>query len=184
MKTLVSVVLLAVCLSIVSDHVFAGEYRKITIDFPEVHGSSYGTDLNQNGEIVGRYYSSNGLEAFYWSKESGCIDIGTVFPNNVTDFLAINNHSQVAILSNGRLAIWSKTTGAVDYGYIGLGSTIGAMNDYGAVVGSYLTDSTRSLFRPFLWTQQKGMQFLELLPDVTSAMAYDINNIGQAIWLW
>jgi hypothetical protein len=103
-----------------------GADGSVTQVAPPGASGSEGRYVNDRAEVCGRYESglpSGGSRAFYWSRETGPIDIGASFPYE-SDADGINNLGHVVgwylpvenEWSTLRGYFWSRETGAVDLG--------------------------------------------------------------------
>lgn len=141
--------------------------------------------INNAGQIVGRY-ALNSAHSALWGPSTGVQEIGD-FPGgrDLSAARAINSSGQVVGVSgstNGdRAFLWSADGGMRDLGDLARDidySAANGMNDQGQVVGfSTGTDG----YGAFLWDATNGMRALHPPEGSTTAYAYDINNVGQAV---
>ena len=160
-------------------------------DLPGGPFASYGTGINNAGDVVGYSQSGNGQEAFLWTEAGGMQGLGDL-PGGIFYSIAyaINNVGQVVGSSsgaNGREAfLWDAATGMRGLGDLpggGFSSFAYDINDDGSVVGE-----SRGLngTNAFLWTPATGMLSLtDLVADMNGfadlTIGFGINNAGQ-IW--
>jgi len=147
---------------------------------------SFGTSINNRGQIVGYSYFFNGnTEAALATSWIGTTPtaLGSL-GGNVSGASAINNSGQIAGLSqlpNGdfRAVIWNRTTTPTNLGTLGGNSSAAyGINNRGQVVGfAALADGTN---RAVIWTGTTPT-VLGMLPGATSAGASSINNRGQVV---
>ena len=162
-------------------------------------------DINNRGEIVGRYGSGSGIplptagvpfgRAFYWSEATGRIDIGFE-PVGNSQAVAINELGQVVGTSE-RLEyveiepgnfqyqyiphpfIWDKENGIRDLGTLGgYGGFATAINNLEQVVG--YADLASGYNRAFVWDDMNGIRELETPPGADSRAAA-INDLGHVV---
>jgi probable HAF family extracellular repeat protein len=163
-------------------------------------------DINDLGQIVGRYGSGDGVplpgpgvpygRAFIWDATSGLRDIGLDVVGN-GEAVAINNRGQVVgtseifeiVIINGvpqgnfnpHPFIWDPNTGIRDLGNLGgYGGFASAINLGGQVIGR--GDTVEGYERAFLWDETRGMQPLGSPPSFgVGSRAAAINDLGQLI---
>ena len=144
--------------------------------------------INDAGHVVG----AQGARAVLWTPAGGVQDLGTLGgPTSVA--YAINAADQVVGASTTATGaqhafLWTPGHGMQDLGTLpgGVASKAYGINDKGQVVGQSLHPPIPPRQEPvshaFLWTPGVGMQDLGTLsPDLTSSIAYDINNAGQVV---
>ncbi|MHA2292397.1 MAG: NosD domain-containing protein [Candidatus Hodarchaeales archaeon] len=165
-------------------------------------------NMNNKGEIIGTSTTSYGAEhAFYWSRETGMIDLDSSYKfhdiqtssqavdiNNKTQIVGWYNRSQVAFneISNSfyydyypRAFLWVEDNDGemVDLGTLGGSESSAsalAINNLAQIVG-WSTDR-RGRKRAFLWTKESGMISLDSSQlSYSSSAATSINNLGQVI---
>jgi probable HAF family extracellular repeat protein len=156
--------------------------------------------MNERGQVIGfSYTSSIGnpnnncsipvpntpiTDPFFWDKDTGMIDIGTL--GGTCGFPAlINNRGQV--VGNSNLAgdqvnhafLWDRATGIVDLGTLGgTYSEAEAINDAGVVVGGSQTASD-TFDHAFLWDGK--MHDLGVVPGTNCSYPFWINASGQIV---
>jgi len=130
--------------------------------------------MNDNGQIVGiSEVPNSNYHAFFWSKETEMIDLGTYI-----DFWDINNLGQAVGQSGGaRAVLWTYQEGMKYLGTLG-GSfnSAYAINNSGEVVGS--AELLDGGIRGFRWTEEGGMEDLGTLGSNFS-IAFAINEVGH-----
>jgi len=127
---------------------------------------SEATGLNNSSTVVGNSYYGSTSHAFVWTEAGAMQDLGNL-GGTIAYATAINNSGQVAgysSLSDGaqHAFMWSDTTGMRDLGTLGGPYSYACgVNNTGEVVGySTLSDGrTSHLFR---WTEQTGMQDVQI----------------------
>lgn len=161
-------------------------------------------DINNHGEIVGRYGSGSDIplpgpgvpygRALYWSESTGRIDIGFESGGN-SQAVAINDLGQVIGTSerleivniNGdiqpqfipRPYIWDASSGIRDLGTLGgLGGFATGINESGQVTG--YTELANGTTRGFIWDAANGIRELPTSPN-SSSVATAINDFGQVL---
>lgn len=153
-------------------------------------------DINNGGEIVGRYGSGSviplptsgvpGGRAFYWSATTGRVDIG-LEPFGNSQAVAINDSGQVAGTSEKPSSsfevphafIWDADNGIRELGSLGGQFTFAnAMNNLGQVVG--YGDLANGNERAFIWDEQYGMRELPTL-NGGETRAIGVNDSGDVL---
>jgi probable HAF family extracellular repeat protein len=137
-------------------------------------GYSYAYDINDNGIVVGRFYSTVDYPAF-WQK-----GVMTQIGTSSGQAHAINNLNQVVGVYVEHAFLWDEGS-ITNLGTLGADiSEPWAINDTGQVVGKlYYQDE-----HAFLWQDGKMYDLNELVDtssDYILTSAYDINNKGQIV---
>ncbi|MGA2797213.1 MAG: PEP-CTERM sorting domain-containing protein [Thermoguttaceae bacterium] len=167
----------------------APQYRLITIgNLPGADGSGV-ADINDNGQVVGSSFSSDGnySHAFIYDPTTGLNDLGVV-PGDASSYAyGVNNRGDVvgeSFLPGGgsRAFIYSSTSGMTSLG--GLpgwsNSTAYSINDLGTVVGKSYSQN-QNLSRGFIYKPGAGIYDPGILPgEVTEAQ--DVNNSDTIVW--
>lgn len=170
----------------------------------EEHVGASLTDINNVGEVVGRYGSGSGTlpgelgvpygRAFYWSEATGRINIGFELGGD-GQAMAVNDSGQVVGTSEilqylefeGETRpywvphpyIWESDQGMRDLGNVGgYGGFATAVNSHGQVVGH--GDTPEGYERAFAWDETNGIRILESTPGF-STFAFAINDQGQVL---
>ncbi|MFB2980330.1 PEP-CTERM sorting domain-containing protein [Microseira sp. BLCC-F43] len=148
---------------------------------------TYGTAINDYGQVVGYSSTTDGDRAFLWEKSGGMTNLGTL-GGNFSAAYAINNLGQVVGQSNiangqNHAFLWEKSSGMTDLGTLGdNGINPIDINNLGQVIGySYITSGQN---RPFFWEKSSGISDLNDLvsaPGWTLNSVVDINNAGQIV---
>jgi probable HAF family extracellular repeat protein len=139
--------------------------------------------ISQNGAIVGgSFLTGGGSEyAFYWS--DGIMENLGFWGSRG---LAVNNAMQVVgttgVYSPARSVLWTKSGGVwtsevLDGPNPQGGSYAYGINDYGQVVGGFITTSSQR--GTYTWTKAGGYRVLPLLINGKGAWPYAINNAGR-----
>ncbi len=153
------------------------------------------TAINAAGHVVGYGRQVNGRQvAFYWTPEDGFTVISEFSSNssNGNTAYAINDLDQVTgnfLIKRGALRyhayLWMpgmphpRDLGVIDGQDFSLGNGI---NNLGVMVGGTLSNSD-SQWRPIIWSQRSGMQFLGEIDGSIFAWGTAINDAGQIIGL-
>jgi probable HAF family extracellular repeat protein len=133
--------------------------------------STYPMAMNDKGHVVGALlnYPPLTYSGFFWSAETGTIDIGASMGQSIQWAYAVNNHDQVAVAIDGTdSALWSPTSGTVKIP--GMSVPLG-INDAGMVAGR--NDQGNAV----IWSASGGMVTIN---SAVSA-ATGINNSGQVV---
>lgn len=130
--------------------------------------------LNDAGQVTGISTVADGLmHTFFWSRQRGTIDIGTLPGRNATWNPAINNRGEIVGYSirfpdpppYARAFRWSLTSGIEDLGVLQPGdsssSTARAINDAGMIAGDAWVGG--STYHAFVWTRTGGMIDIDTL---------------------
>ena len=108
-------------------------------------------DINDRGEVVGRYATAGPPGGFLWSRQSGFVDLGDFIPYE------INEQGQIAgqCSPTAEACIWDE--GAITrLGNLGASGSVGlGIDDAGEVVG--YSNTRGRVTHPFLWTPLAGM---------------------------
>ncbi|HEX4920592.1 MAG TPA: hypothetical protein VFV92_07620, partial [Candidatus Bathyarchaeia archaeon] len=178
----------------------------LMIPLPTLGGNNSGaTNVNSRGQVVGAAESATqdsnciapqvfDFQAVIWGPHKDEIQALPPLPSDVVSLATgINEHGQVVGMSSpicGQLSLTSTSQRVVLWqngSVIDLGSLGGiannlpfAINDRGEVVGvSDVAGDTAQ--HGFLWTKDKGMQDLGLLPGDVVSNALGLNNKGQVV---
>lgn len=144
------------------------------------HGSARVHGLNSSGQAVGGSGFPHGgdTHAFFWQRQGGMRDIGTLPGGDYSAAFSINDSGQVAGTSNiadsMHAFIWSSATGLKDLGTLpGANSSQAfAINNNGEVAGASGTHAV-------IWNNG-AIQDLGTLGGPASE-AHGINNLGIAV---
>jgi probable HAF family extracellular repeat protein len=159
-----------------------------------------GNDVNDYGEVVGRYSADGQLIGFIWDNSNGLQNIPTLGGNRAQAY-AINNLGQVVgtsrITEGSNLThafLWDETNGIQDLGSLGYrpqgsdNSIAYDTNIYGQVVGrSNASSSSQGVggWMAFIWDTANGMRDLNNLIPADSGWllgtAFAINDYGQIV---
>ncbi|HEX5075458.1 MAG TPA: PKD domain-containing protein [Gemmatimonadaceae bacterium] len=156
-----------------------------------------GFAINDAGQVAGTQNPGEGAgqpppRAMLYTPGVGVQDLGTLGGTKSAAF-AINEQGQVVGYSTTATGarhafLWTPGAGMRDLGVLadGLGSVARGINDRGEVVGESTLPIPAIPRNPethaFLWTPTSGMQDLGALGgELTSSVAYDINNAGQVV---
>ena len=156
-----------------------------------------GVAINDAGQVAGTQNPGEGAgepppRAMLYTPGVGVQDLGTLGGTKSAAY-ALNEQGQVVGYSTTATGarhafLWTPGAGMRDLGVLaeGLGSIARGINDRGAVVGQstlpYPATARNPETHAFLWTPAGGMQDLGALGgELTSSVAYDINNAGQVV---
>jgi probable HAF family extracellular repeat protein len=157
-----------------------------------------GVAINDAGQVAGtqnpgeRPEGSPPPRAMLYTPGVGVQDLGTLGGTR-SEAYALNEQGQVVGYSTTATGarhafLWTPGVGMRDLGVLaeGLGSVARGINDRGEVVGQSTLPIPAIPRNPethaFLWTPAGGMQDLGALGgELTSSVAYDINNAGQVV---
>ena len=158
-----------------------------------------GVAINDAGQVAGT--QSPGVHpldqpparAMLYTPGVGVQDLGTLGGTR-SEAYALNEQGQVVGYSTTAFGVphaflWTPGVGMRDLGVFAGGLNVSVargINDRGEVVGQvtvvYPTTSRNPETHAFLWTPAGGMQDLPALGgELTSSVAYDINNAGQVV---
>jgi len=175
---------------------WSDETGMINLGTLEERDASGPSDINDLGQVVGNSWNEEWIDsvfwsipmpvdtrAFFWTREGGMIDIGTLGGDH-SWARAINDLGQVVGSSNTASGethafLWTEQDGLIDLGTLGgTSSSAQFINNLGQVVGSSKTASGET--HAFLWTEQGGMVDLGTLGGDRS-WARAINDLGQVV---
>jgi probable HAF family extracellular repeat protein len=151
-----------------------------------------GVAINDAGQVAGTQNPQSGQpRAVLYTPGVGVQDLGTL-GGTISVAYALNELGQVAgygtTATGARHAfLWTPGAGMQDLGTLGGGtaSTARGINDLGQVVGEVTLPPVgprQPAKHAFRWTPGEGMEDLGTLsPELTSSIAYDINNTGQVV---
>jgi len=167
-------------------YAWSSEYGLVP-DLGSVYGqSSFATNINDKGVIVGYMGTTSGSLRAYLLGQGQMYDLGLLSSIEYDEAFSvatdINNNGQVVGYSHNsenslHAFIWDHETGMVDLGNLGHGRSYAyAISDLGTVVGWSQVDS-KAGYRAFSWTREYGMKEL---PGKTGqpTVAYSINSLG------
>ena len=140
--------------------------------------------LNDAGHAAGwGTYSGGGTHPYFWSPETGRLDLGTLPGDTTAQAVAMNNLDQIAgesYVSPGERHpfIWTKDGGMVPLPLLPGGrnnASVKAINDKGQILGLGYPSATSWAVCDVLW-QSDGT-----ITDLGHIYAVDLNNKGQII---
>lgn len=149
--------------------------------FTEVTGSTWAYQINNSGQVVGRYLGQNWIDNAYLWENGQRIDLGY---NGGISSAALDINDAGQIVGKFNLAsdkfnpfLWENGT-MIDLGTLGFNGGAQAINNQGQVVGySGLRFGTTHAFQ---W-EKGNMIDLGTLLGYDQSIANDINDAGQAI---
>jgi len=151
------------------------------------YGTSYGKDVNNNGQVVGFCGGGQPVDrtAFIWDAVSGMKGI----TGGATVAEAVNDAGQVVGLASGGAGpsygfVWDSVGGLRTLGVLPgyYNSSAYALNESGHVVGVCTSaDWPTGGGRAFLWDAVTGMTDLDVLSGCNYSAAYGINDMGQVV---
>lgn len=149
----------------------------------EVTGGTWAYQINNVGQVVGRYLSGNSIDNAYLWENSQRTDLGYNggISSNAND---INDAGQIVGLfktasDKFNPFLWENGT-MIDLGTLGFNGGARAINNQGQVVG--FSGLSLGITHAFIWDKNNGMRDLGTLsPDYKDNIAYDINDAGQAV---
>lgn len=151
-----------------------------------VGASSFASDINDLGQVVGSFTTSEGeTHAFLWDSANGIQDLGTL-GGSYSSAHSINELGQVvgtaAIMGDGQqhAFIWDSVNGIQDLGPLYdpsdfFMSVATAINENGIVVGHALMTGA------FVWNETDGMWDLGAELDEPGSAATDVNDHGTVV---
>jgi probable HAF family extracellular repeat protein len=161
-------------------HIFLWSSGGAMVDLGIDSNSSYPQSINDAGQVVG--YSWNGNQrAWFWSAQTGRVNLNTLYRYSYSSAVAMNATGQVVGTSvtpseETHAFFWSAAGGMVDLGTLGSNfSQPKAINNSGQVIGRSNTALHQE--HAFFWSADRGMVDLSLGPNYSTAGA--INASGQ-----
>jgi probable HAF family extracellular repeat protein len=152
----------------------------VDLGLPSGWSSSRATAMSRDGELIVGTGARSGLRAFTWSSSSGFAELPGLPGSTETEALGTSGDGHFIVglsrgPSNGHAVRWTRAGELLDLGVLPgctLGAATAASLDGNVVVG--YCDGIPGTRRPFIWTQEAGMQ--ELLPILGGAV--------PAGWTW
>jgi probable HAF family extracellular repeat protein len=142
--------------------------------------------INDAGQVVGSLIVNSVSHAFIWSPTTGLEDLGTLPGDTESGATGVNVNGDIAgysrpLAGNARAIRWSRGNGMTEIGglpYTCLGTWANDINAAGDIVGECLVDRYQIIYRPFRWTDAKGMEDLGTLDSDLGGVANAINDSG------
>ena len=163
----------------------SGVYQMYTLVIPGIDSGrfSLACDVNDRGQVVGRYEAPNGWLTFEWEKRSGARKLenemtpgGSLVALNDQGELAGSVYREIGVYGGPRPVKWDAAGGMLDLGTLGgLFGQANDLNDSGAVVGS--AEKSSRVEHAFLWQATGPMRDLGTLRGYWSR-AQVINDSG------
>ncbi len=160
---------------LISTSAYAVEYEIIDLDPSGIY--SQASDINDQGQIVGKYRfetGNNDFKAFLYENQT-MVDIGAV-SSTMTSAYSINESGQIVGRTNGGGFLYENET-MTDLGSL----SPGAINDAGQIAGYVRCCGMDYIAYSYLY-EDGASTFIS--PDNTMMWAYDINNSGQIVGMW
>lgn len=182
--------LLVLCLLSLSVSLAIAQTEITITDLGTLGGlESYGSDINNLGQVIGRSLTeSSESHVYLWTENAGMAELNTLGLLENVRGLYFNDLGQIAGTHSSqphpdvsRAFLWDASTGIIDLGSLSTGygpSHASDINNLGDVVGFSPTDTGEQ--HAFLWTSAGGMIDLGALGGQHS-FAYGINDIGQVV---
>jgi probable HAF family extracellular repeat protein len=147
----------------------------------EVTGSSWAYQINTSGQVVGRYLSENWTDNAYLWENGQRTDLG-YFGGISSSASDINDSGQIVGKFNitqdkFNPFLWQEGV-MTDLGTLGFNGGAMSINNKGQVVG--YSGLVFGITHAFLW-ENGTMTDLKTLDGHNDSIAYDINDLGQAI---
>jgi probable HAF family extracellular repeat protein len=151
--------------------------------FTEITNSTWANQINNYGQVVGRYLSQNWIDNAYLWENGQRTELGY---NGGISSTALDINDAGQIVGKFNLAsdkfnpfLWENGT-MIDLGTLGFNGGAQAINNQGQVVG--YSGLRVGITHAFIWDKNNLMQDLGTLsPDYKDSIAYDINDAGQAV---
>lgn len=151
--------------------------------FTEITNSTWANQINNSGQVVGRYLSQNWIDNAYLWENGQRTELGY---NGGISSTALDINDVGQIVGKFNLAsdkfnpfLWENGT-MIDLGTLGFNGGAQAINNQGQVVG--YSGLRVGITHAFIWDKNNLMQDLGTLsPDYKDSIAYDINDAGQAV---
>ncbi|MEG3875338.1 DUF3466 family protein [Microcoleus sp. Z1_B5] len=149
----------------------------------EIKDSTWAYQINNSGQVVGRYLGQNWIDNAYLWENGQRTDLGY---NGGISSMALDINDAGQIVGKFNLAsdkfnpfLWENGTMS-DLGTLGFNGGAQAINNQGQVVG--YSGLRVGITHAFIWDKNNGMKDLGTLsPDYKDSIAYDINDAGQAV---
>ncbi|MEG4506243.1 PEP-CTERM sorting domain-containing protein [Microcoleus sp. F6_B4] len=150
-------------------------------NFSEVTGSTWAYQINTSGQVVGRYLSENWTDNAYLWENGQRTDLGH-FDGISSSASDINDAGQIVGKFNitqdkFNPFVWQNGT-MTDLGTLGFNGGAMSINNKGQIVG--YSGLVFGITHAFLWENGR-MSDLKTLDGHNDSIAYDINDLGQAI---
>ncbi len=154
-------------------HSWTADQGLVALGFLTGHYDSFAYGVSADGSVIAglsRVQSEVGDQAFRWTAQTGMVGLGTLPGTIRSRASGISDDGSVVIglcgdNSSGELFRWTEAGGMVGLGNIfgeGYYSAEDCSADGSIIVGNF-ENGNKTLSKPFLWTEDGGMQDLQVM---------------------